>query len=134
MKRILLIQTKNKQSILKHVLEISKKYFIQKSFLQILVKDEQSGRFIDDFLWKEPKEGFLPHELSNSASIEPIVITEKMTPVNNALTVLNLTSEVISDPHFQTIYEYALLATPRIQKEKIQGYKSQGHQIIERNV
>ncbi|EKE21571.1 MAG: hypothetical protein ACD_7C00185G0002 [uncultured bacterium] len=82
-------------------------HFEKKENLIIQVQDEASLRFVDDLLWKEPKESFLPHVISQEKCSDFIVITKSKENLNNSLFMFNLCSDLIDiNKSYKTIYDF----------------------------
>lgn len=58
--------------------------------LLFLVPNEESASYVDDFLWKFPPEGFLPHSILKKPSKDLIGITTIHENFNQAKVLFNL--------------------------------------------
>lgn len=108
-------------------------HFLRKQAVLILTPSETAAKYIDDFLWKQPKESFLPHIISQETTREQIVITTRRENLNNAHVLINLTPEQI--PFFKDLtigYELWDETDPKkkfLAEKKQHEYQSAGHDI-----
>lgn len=106
-------------------------HFLRKQTTLILVPSDVAAKYIDEFLWKQPKDSFLPHIISNEFISEPIVITTERKNLNNASILINLTSEKF--PTFDTlatVYEISDetdTEKKQLAERKRHDYQSSGH-------
>ena len=102
----------------------------------ISVQDEQAKLYLDNLLWQQPAEGFLPHICSDEASNEPVVITSMQRNLNQADILFNLSSSVSPMiDQFSIVYELQDMTTPErheLSKEKLESYKKSGVEVQER--
>ena len=96
-KKIFYINLKNPTEKVRFLVKIAQDHYQKNKKLLILTADTKTTEYVDNLLWAEPKEGFLPHFASQTHLDECIVISAEKTNLNQAKTVLNLTPEPI-DP------------------------------------
>lgn len=96
----------------------------------IAVPSNEAAHYVDQLLWRLPEDSFLPHQITESATNERVVITTQGINVNQASVLFNLcpTASVIW-PQLTTIYE--LLDEThsdklRLSKQRQSDYKAQG--------
>jgi len=65
-------------------------HFSKKEPLQMVAHDQKSIKFVDDLLWKHPKESFLPHIVTEVSVKDLIVITTKKQSLNGSFHFFNL--------------------------------------------
>ncbi|ADI38401.1 DNA polymerase III, chi subunit [Waddlia chondrophila WSU 86-1044] len=108
-------------------------YFLKKKRVLITVPSETAATYLDDFLWKQPKEGFLPHSVSTQACSDEIVITTKQENLNQAEILINLCSEFSPIAgQFKTVFELwdETNALRREQSEKkFKAYEASGMKV-----
>lgn len=108
-------------------------YFLKKKRILITVPSEAAAEYIDDFLWKQPKESFLPHAYSKNDEGSEVVITTEQKNSNQANVLINLCpgQSTILD-QFETVYEL-WDETDEKRKEqsrlKFEAYQSSGHEV-----
>ena len=82
-------------------------HFERKEKLLIKVENDRALHYVDDLLWRLPKEGFLPHSTSEKEIDDFIVITKSSKNLNKANHQLNLCAEIIDlDKSYKIIYEF----------------------------
>jgi DNA polymerase IIIc chi subunit len=104
--QIFFISVSDNLSKLSIIGKVCQKHFLLRESIQIQVQDENSAKFIDDLLWKNPIVSFLPHNIASSECNEKIIITTTPRNLNQASILINLTSKAstIVD-EFALIYE-----------------------------
>lgn len=108
-------------------------YFLKKKKILITVPSEAAAEYIDDFLWKQPKESFLPHTYSKNNEGSEVVITTEQKNINQANLLINLCpgqSSILDQ--FETVYEL-WDETDEKRKEqsrlKFEAYQNSGHEV-----
>jgi len=82
-------------------------HFEKKEKFLIQVSDDISLKFIDDLLWKYPKESFLPHIIANEKSDDFVVITKTKKNINESSYMFNLSQDILEiDKSFKIIYDF----------------------------
>jgi len=122
--RVFFIQVKTNSEKLKKILELCQTHFENRQKLLIKTDTIEAARFLDDFLWKNPTDGFLPHGIEETDSF--ISITKSDTNPNQAYCCLNLTSSPLLNTNFSKIYEFddkSSLEKQRISEFRFQTYK-----------
>lgn len=66
------------------------KLFLEGKRIQIQAPSDAALTYIDELLWSYKPDGFLPHAIAASASLEPIIITKESTNLNKADTLIHL--------------------------------------------
>lgn len=108
-------------------------YFLKKKKVLITVPSEAAATYIDDFLWKQPKESFLPHANTNTQADFEVVITTQEKNINDADILINLCpgqSPILDQ--FETVYELWDETDERRKEQselKFQAYKGSGHEV-----
>lgn len=108
-------------------------YFLKNQKVLITVPNDAAANYIDAFLWKQPKESFLPHTVSHSDIINEVVISTEQENYNEADVLINLCpgiSPIIEQ--FKTVYEL-WDETDKLRKnhskEKFDKYQQSGHEV-----
>lgn len=108
----------------------------KKEKVLILVPSNEAATYIDQLLWKQPEESFIPHAICQGPANEPVAITTASANVNRASFVVNLTSLPLEDlPNVKFIYELNDGTSPEreaLSRKKLQAYSEGGFQIEER--
>lgn len=128
---VILLNVKKSYEKLIKIVKISNYHFQNEKRLLFLVSDKKSQQFIDDFLWREPSFGFLPHGIFPSKDI--ITISQKVS--DDIFYIFNLTPEPIKEISNQIIYEFDDQSDPKkasISKKKFKFYKKEKVAIEER--
>ncbi len=112
--------------------DLSRSLFFEKKRTLIRAATQEAAKYIDDLLWKIPKEGFLPHELADSAIDEALIITTKETNLNQATVLVNLSPSFPKKEEYTQVFE--LLDETSEEKKsnslsRLMTYKELGFQI-----
>ena len=105
-------------------------HYLQHHKVLITVATEEAARYVDDLLWRYPKENFLPHQIVQSKTSSRIAITQKLENLNQAEILFNLCP--LATPiwqQFQTIYELLDKTHPeklRQSEERREAYRKLG--------
>ncbi len=99
----------------------------------IIVPSKAASTFLDDFLWKQPNEGFLPHTCSTNPCKDPVVISDESLNLNQAQILINLCPGVspIAD-QFSVIYELWDETDSEKKKQsedKFNAYRIEGNEL-----
>jgi len=97
--------------------------------LLILVATKEAGEYIDSLLWKKPLESFYPHVFTQETTTQWIAITQQLTNINHASSILNLGIQpVIFFQEFEEIFELDDQTSgekANYSKERLNYYQSQ---------
>ncbi|OGN59204.1 MAG: hypothetical protein A3F40_03115 [Chlamydiae bacterium RIFCSPHIGHO2_12_FULL_27_8] len=105
-KKVIFFKINDAKTKLIKIIQTAMMHFEKKENLLIKTFDSTSLNFVDELLWKLPKESFLPHVKSNSFIEEFIVITTENKNLNNAKYLFNLCPEIVDiNLNFKTIYD-----------------------------
>ncbi len=105
--KVIFFQIKDVKSKLIKIIQVAMNHFEKKENLIIQVQDEASLRFVDELLWKLPKESFLPHVTLDTKCNDFIVITKSKENLNNASFMFNLCQDLIElDKSYKIIYDF----------------------------
>ena len=108
-------------------------YFLKKKRVLITVPSEAAAKYLDDFLWKQPKESFLPHSIAEKECVDEVVITTSQSNLNHADVLINLCPELSSIANeFNTVFELwdETSASRRDQsEEKFKSYEISGFEV-----
>ena len=103
------------------IVDILTKRFDQGQRTHLFVPDETRLKALDDFLWKAPKEGFLPHHLTPAGEMDPVILGADeqvlldhcqdalllLGPVDNLLERLNGEAILVFTEEDQSCRQYA---------------------------
>ncbi|NGX28561.1 MAG: DNA polymerase III subunit chi [Candidatus Anoxychlamydiales bacterium] len=108
-------------------------HFEKKENLLIYVQDDAALKFVDELLWKTPKEGFLPHIIADENTSDFIVITKSKNNLNKAKYLFNLSLDLVDfDPSYKVIYDFDDYTTEIKQqksKKRFEIYRNAGFKI-----
>ncbi|NGX62732.1 MAG: DNA polymerase III subunit chi [Candidatus Anoxychlamydiales bacterium] len=105
--KVLFFQIKDIKIKLIRIIQTAMHHFEKKENFLIRVADEASLKFVDELLWRQPQEGFLPHSISEEKCEDYIVITKSKENLNNAHFLFNLSQEIIDlDTSYKIIYDF----------------------------
>jgi len=128
--KIIFFQIKDIKTKLIKIIQIAMYHFEKKENLIIQGQDEASLRFVDELLWKLPKESFLPHVVTDNKSNDFIVITKSKKNLNNAFYKFNLCQDLIEfDNTYKIIYDfddYISLNKKQKSQKRYEFYKKLG--------
>jgi DNA polymerase III subunit chi len=131
--KILFLKTTDNAMKLRRLGATIESHFQKGERVLISVPNAAAANFLDDFLWKQPKESFLPHVIASCACSEPIVIATEPQNFNEADILINLCPEISSmRDMFKLIYELMdeTDATKKAHSEKkVEDYLSLGSQV-----
>jgi DNA polymerase-3 subunit chi len=110
-------------------------FFHKKKRLILFTHDFKTAEYVDNLLWSDPQESFLPHYLSRTVIDEQIVITHENTNLNHALAAFNLTTAPLDCRllKLQEVFEIEdLTSKERAEqfKKKLQIYKNNGYAVV----
>ncbi|MBS0627111.1 MAG: DNA polymerase III subunit chi [Verrucomicrobia bacterium] len=109
-------------------------HFTQKEKIQIIVPDKRALTFIDDLLWSQPKESFLPHCTSSPVPFHDLIfICLPEETVDDFPFVFNLCPTAYKPhPRVKTLYEFEDASHPEkkaLFQVKFKYYQSLGHTL-----
>jgi DNA polymerase-3 subunit chi len=105
--KVIFFQIKDIKTKLIRIIQTAIHHFEKKENLLIKVADEASLKFVDELLWKQPQEGFLPHSISDEKCDDFIVITQSKENLNSAHFLFNLSQDIIDlDTSYKIIYDF----------------------------
>lgn len=119
-----------KQNTLCHIVM---DHFSKKERTAIFVPTNEAAAYIDQLLWNQPKEGFIPHAVCHGPTDEPVAITTRIANVNNARAIVNLTPNALLDgSEASMIYELNDMTSAdkeALSRSKQQAYTDAGFVI-----
>ena len=125
--KIIFFEVKNTKEKIKKLIDLSHFHFEQNQPLLIFTENPFASNFVDELLWKEPKNSFLPHIVTQKKTNCLITITYTLQNLNNSHYLFNLSSNYFSlEWPLHLLYEYDDLITNKKKestKKKFQFYK-----------
>jgi DNA polymerase-3 subunit chi len=117
------------------LIKIASEHFQKNQKIIIYTADHKTAEFVDNLLWSEPKEGFLPHFISQTLIDECIVITCEKTNLNQAKFALNLSMDPLDlvTLKLTTVLEIEDRSSPeklQVFKKKLHYYQKNNFQIV----
>ena len=113
---------------LTRIIRIAHYHFLRKEALLILAPNEKAVKYVDELLWKEPIEGFLPHKVATENCSDILVITEKAQNLNNAIFAINLCPQMPLQG-FSQVYDFAEKEKRVVFEKKSLQYQKLGYDI-----
>lgn len=115
------------RSKIKAVLETVKGLILKKKRSLIAVPNLDAANYLDELLWKEPEESFIPHLIATEPCEEIVVISTIHSNFNRAEALINLCPEIspISD-QFELIFDLEDSTSPekaKLSAERKAAYK-----------
>ena len=104
-KIIFLVVSSNSQKVgcICHHIQV---HFNQGQSVLIVAPSAQAIEYLDDMLWKNPPDSFLPHVISRVPTEEKVVITSLHENLNHATILMNLCPQMTPIAHqFDIVYE-----------------------------
>jgi DNA polymerase III subunit chi len=135
MKKVCLFRVPDIAAKLSCICMTAQKHFEQKMPLLLILPTNEAAAYIDELLWRQPEEGFLPHVIANGPTKELIAISTAEANVNNATSIFNLRPDItdfISE--FDLIYDLIDLTHPlkaEQSRSRIDKYRSKSFFIEE---
>lgn len=98
--------------------------------MMIRVENEEAAKFLDEWLWTQPPDSFLPHECSQTKTNAHVVISSAERNLNSATVLINLSSKAASGAKdYSLVYDLADQSHPsktQLSRQRYQIYQSQG--------
>lgn len=88
------------------ILHTVKEMILKRKRTFITVPNKEAATYLDELLWNEPEDSFIPHLITNEPCEELVAISQVHTNFNNAEALINLCPEIspISD-QFELIFD-----------------------------
>ncbi len=109
-------------------------FFYEDQALLIMVPSDEAAQYVDQLLWRQPKESFIPHMVANSTNDALVAITTTENNVNEAKILVNLLPDCRAIFNkFPVIYDF-LDGTHPEKKQKSQTrlayYQEHNYEIL----
>ena len=132
-KRVTFFQVSSSLEKQKRLVQTAQEYFEKKTPLLFKLSCEKGVQYLDELLWRFPRESFLPHFISNTPTKALIVLTLSHCNPNQSQAIFNLTKEPITDLSFHQIYTFEDLSSntknPMVQRH-YHFYKTKDYAIV----
>jgi DNA polymerase-3 subunit chi len=133
--KILFTSLKTPSEKVRFLIKVVFDHYLKNHKIIIFTQDLKTAQFVDNLLWSEPKESFLPHFMSQSLTDEKIVITCEKSNLNEAKVAFNLTSQALNpiDLKLHTIFEIedlSMIEKTAVFKKKLLTYQKSKLSII----
>lgn len=116
------------QSKLNSICSVAQKHFDKRDSILIAVPSHEAAIYIDQLLWRQPIESFIPHLIVNVPSKELVVITTTDVNVNRAKVLINLRPDIHpKTDEYGIIYDLMDLTHPtkeQLSLQRLSAYKS----------
>lgn len=90
LKKVHFLRVTNTAEKLDSICQITHKHFKKKEAILIAVPSTEAAIYIDQLLWRQPDDSFLPHAIVNAPTHELVAITTTSDNVNQAKILINL--------------------------------------------
>lgn len=131
--KVVFFQIKDVKTKLIKLIQTCIYHFEKKEHLLIQVQDDAALKFVDELLWKTPKESFLPHSISDDYTSDFIVITKSKNNLNKAKYLFNLSPDLIDfNRSYKIIYDFDDFTTEikkQKSKKRFEIYRNAGFKI-----
>ncbi|NBO23858.1 MAG: hypothetical protein EBU93_01255 [Chlamydiae bacterium] len=123
---------------IRFLIKVAQDHFNKNQKLIIFTSDLKTAEFVDHLLWSEPKDGFLPHFITQTFIDECIVITSEKSNLNSAKAAFNLGLEPLNPQtlNLSHIFEIEDQSSPEkgaIFKKKLTFYQKSRLPIVSIN-
>jgi len=122
------LKSRNAQEKIEKLQRIIYQHYINKEKIFIHVNDDFAAKFVDELLWRWPKDSFLPHAINSEKT--QICISDKSKNLNKAMVLINLRSTASNlMQNFSFKYDLFDQSSPEKQKlseQRMQEYKKNG--------
>lgn len=113
MKKVCIFRVSNTAAKLSCICQTVQKHFERKEALLLILPTHEAAVYVDQLLWRQPEEGFLPHVIANTPTTELIALTTLASNVNNAGIIFNLQPSITDFIiQFDMIYDLMDLTHP----------------------
>lgn len=131
--RVLFFSVKDMKAKLGKLVSTAHMHYAKQEHLLFVVQDPQGAQFLDELLWKEPEESFLPHRISDAPVNDLIVITQQKKNLNGARYLFNLCpTPLFFTTEAKIIYEFEDGSSPnkhQFSQKRFEAYKSAKYPI-----
>lgn len=93
-KTIYFLRVADISSKLNRICRTVQTHFDRKESVLIAVPSQEAAAYIDQLLWRQPEESFLPHMIVNTPTKEMVAITTSKTNINSAKALINLNPDI----------------------------------------
>lgn len=131
--KVIFLTSSSSQEKIKKLLQTVHAHYVEKKFLYIVADDPKVSEYVDNLLWQQPKESFMPHGLTSSPNYWITICTNQNIP-NNGAALFNLTQEPLHVclPTCK-IFEFDASPIPgqkKIFEKKYKFYQECGYHLI----
>jgi DNA polymerase III subunit chi len=131
--RVVFFYVKDVKAKLSKITSVAQGHFQKNEPLLFTAQDLKSVQFLDELLWKDPEESFLPHSISESPLKELIVLTQQKKNLNNAKFLFNLCpTPLFFETAVKVIYEFEDATSPskhQLSQQRFEAYKAAKYPI-----
>lgn len=134
--RVIFFLVKEVKVKLQKIIQVSQFHFSKREHLLLSVQDPTAIKFLDELLWKEPEESFLPHSISDLPTEDLLVLTMQKKNLNRSKYLFNLCpTPLLFETQSKIIYELEDATSPNkhlLSQQRIQAYKAAKYPIESR--
>ncbi|SRR3989339_206717 len=113
--KVIFFTIKDASSKLKILVQTATSHFLKKEKIQIVVPDKAALEFVDQLLWNQPKESFLPHSTEVLLPYQDLVFLSLPFPTLEEYPIVFNLCQTPFDitPSLRTLYELEDLSHPQ---------------------
>lgn len=130
-KKIYFLRVNDTATKLNGICHIIQTHFERKEAILIAVPSQDAAVYIDQLLWRQPEECFIPHSIVKASTKELVAITTADVNCNNAKVMLNLRSDIPNcHDAFDKIYDLLDLTHPakeQLSRNRLSAYNQLGY-------
>lgn len=128
MPAIIFLEVKTNSEKLSSLCNTIRHHYLNGDRIAISVQNQEAGKFIDQLLWKNPAESFLPHCLTAESTDERVAIVVGEDNFNHAAILINLRNTICPKlTEYEKIYEFYDHTSPEKMKLSEQKKKAYGN-------
>jgi DNA polymerase-3 subunit chi len=128
-KKVYFLRVTDTATKLNSICQVTHRHFNKKEAILIAVPSQEAAVYIDQLLWRQPSDSFLPHAIVNIPTQEPVVITTTSTNINQAKVIINLCPDIPPNLiEYSIIYDLLDLTHPT--KEQLSLKRQSAYQVL----
>jgi len=133
MTEVIFVRTTTGAEKLSTIGRLTQKHYEAGDRILVATPSDDVAQYVDKLLWREPKEGFIPHHTTHTPCHYDVAVTASADNVNDASVLINLTEE--THPlagQVELIYELFDTTTPAKEAtatKKMNAYQNDGFSL-----
>lgn len=134
-KKVYFLRVTDAATKLNSICQVTHRHYNKKETILIAVPSQEAAVYLDQLLWRQPNDSFLPHVISEVPTQELVVITTSSANVNQAKIVINLCPAIpVNLGEYSIIYDLLDLTHPtkeQLSHKRQSAYQALGYEIAE---